>query len=122
MKTLLDEDEGMVVWWMTRSECYSALARRKREGAINTLSQAKAVSILYRLEQSWTQFLPGLYGMRARAEGLLDNYPLRTADAYQLAAAQEWRESRAQGTAGFVCLNDPLRDAAENEGFSVLPT
>jgi hypothetical protein len=43
---------------------------------------------------------------------------LRTGDALQLAAALLWSE----GNAGdIVCLDTSLRDAAEREGFRVLP-
>lgn len=39
---LLKEDPGMVVWWATRSECISALAKKRRDGLIPPLQQARA--------------------------------------------------------------------------------
>lgn len=54
------------------------------------------------------------------AETFLENYPLRTADAYQLAAAYRWAGQNPQGEQ-FVCLDRRLREAAEAEGFSVSP-
>jgi uncharacterized protein len=109
----------MVVWWATRSECISALARRGREGSLTPLAQAQARVRLYRLSQSWTEVQPTLR-LRALAEILLDRHPLRTADAYQLAAALEWIEESPRSEL-FVCLDRRLRPAVEAEGFDVLP-
>lgn len=58
--------------------------------------------------------------VRALAETLLHQYPLRTADAYQLASAMRWRGGSGSG-AGFVCMDHRLREAAEAEGFDALP-
>jgi predicted nucleic acid-binding protein len=116
---LLRSDSQMVVWWATRSECISALARRGRDGSLSPLAQAQARVRLYRLSQSWTEVQPTLR-LRALAETLLDRHPLRTADAYQLAAALEWVEGNPRGER-FVCFDRRLRPAAEVEGFDVLP-
>ena len=117
--TLLREDLGMVVWWMTRSECVSALTRKGREGELTPLEQAQARVRLYQLERAWTEMQP-VPQLRALAEMLLQRYPLRTADAFQLAAALRWRGD-APRSASFVCLDWRLRDAAEAESFSVAP-
>jgi predicted nucleic acid-binding protein len=116
---LLRQDAGMVVWWATRSECVSALARKRREGAIAPIGQARARVVLHRLSEAWTEILPA-DEVRARAEALLDEHPLRTADAYQLSAALEWCGGIAAG-AGFVCFDERLRTATLAEGFDVLP-
>jgi predicted nucleic acid-binding protein len=113
-------DPGMVVWWITRSECVSALARKRRDGTIGPLEQAQARVVLHHLGGAWTEVLPSDV-LRARAELLLDRHPLRTADAYQLAAALDWRNGSPAG-AGFVCFDRRLRAAAGAEGFGVLPT
>lgn len=109
----------MVVWWATRSECVSALARKRREGVVAPIGQARARVVLHRLSEAWTEILPA-DEVRARAEALLDEHPLRTADAYQLSAALEWRVGIAAG-ADFVCFDKRLRTAAKAEGFDVLP-
>lgn len=109
----------MVVWWVTRSECIHALARKNREGVIAPTGYASARVILDRLGEAWSEVLPTAE-VRAEAEALLDKHPLRTADAYQLAAALDW----CGGTPGgkrFVCFDKRLRQAAEAEGFEVLP-
>ena len=47
-------------------------------------------------------------------------HPLRAADAMQLAAAIVWANGQATGHE-FVCLDHRLREAAQREGFTVLP-
>ena len=116
---ILREDTGMVVWWATRSECIHALARRSQDGTIEPLGHARARVRLHRLTRVWTEMQPVL-GLRALAETFLYRHPLSTADAYQLAAAFRWRSGDPRG-ADFVCLDGRLRDAAEAEGFSILP-
>ncbi len=109
----------MLVWWGTRTECVSALARKTREGGLEPLGHAQARVRLHRLSRSWTEVLP-TPRLRALAETLLYRYPLRIADALQLAAASRYRVGDPElGT--FVCLDRRLRNAAEAEGFEVLP-
>ena len=55
-----------------------------------------------------------------RAMRLLTAHPLRPGDALQLAAALSWCGEKPAG-AGFVCLDQRLREAAQREGFEVLP-
>ena len=109
----------MVVWWATRSERISALARRGRDGSLAPLAQAQSHVRLYRLSQSWTEAQPTLR-LRGLAETLLERYPLRTADACQLAAALKWLGGSPQGEES-VCFDRRLRSAAEAVGFDVLP-
>lgn len=59
--------------------------------------------------------------LRTIAIDLLQRYPLRAADAGQLAAAELWRQHTAESV-DFVCLDQRLREAAEAHGFQVLPT
>lgn len=108
---LLSEDTGIVVWWATRSECVSALARRMRGGEISPLEHAQARVRLYRLGSAWTEMQP-VPQLRALAETLVHRHPLSTADAFQLASVVRWRAGDPRG-AGFVCLDGRLRDAAE---------
>jgi len=58
--------------------------------------------------------------LRRTAGRALAAHPLRAADALQLAAALTWSAEQPGGE-GFVCLDDRLRDAAQREGFAVLP-
>jgi hypothetical protein len=58
--------------------------------------------------------------VRQRAERLLSLHTLRTADAFQLAAALIWSQEMPRGLE-FVCLDNNLRESALKEGFSMQP-
>jgi predicted nucleic acid-binding protein len=110
----------MVVWWATRTECVSALRRKTRDGELTPLKHAQARVRLHQLQDAWTEMQP-VTKVRALAETLLHRHPLlRTADAFQLAAAMRWRGGAPMG-ADFVSLDDRLKSAAGDEGFTVLP-
>jgi len=119
VRSILDSDTSMAVWWATRVECSSALARllREGEGSKNTVRDARRV--IAALVKEWTEVLP-TEALRKRAERSLAVHSLRAADALQLAAAMVWARDDPGGHA-FVCLDDQLRDAANREGFQLLP-
>jgi predicted nucleic acid-binding protein len=112
-------DPEAVVWWGSRVECASALARVLRGGKIDEHLQH---DVRRRLATMWRRFLEMQPAdeLRERAMRLLNLHPLRAADALQLAAALEWCEEHTGG-AGFVCLDGRLRAAAAREGFDVYP-
>ena len=58
--------------------------------------------------------------LRSTAERLLAVHPLRTADAFQLAAAILWRQELPTEQS-FVSLDHRLCDVGYREGFTVLP-
>jgi predicted nucleic acid-binding protein len=120
VRRLLDEDPGMVVWWATRTECVSALARRRREGPISSPGEQRARRVLRTLGESWAEVLPS-ETLRGRAERLLGVHMLRSADAFQLASALVWSRGETSERV-FVSLDERLRDACRREGFLVLPT
>jgi hypothetical protein len=119
LRRLADGDSGLVVWWSTRTECISALARRGRERHIKAATEARARRVLRELVAVWSEVLPSEV-VRQRTERLLAVHALRSADAFQLAAALLWSQGRTSAH-GFVCLDDRLRGAATREGFDVLP-
>jgi len=118
-KRLIKADEDVVVWWTTRVECFSALSRRRREGVLSADAELKAKVILSALSTEWSEVQPSEV-VRQRAERLLAIHPLRSADAFQLAAALIWAQENPQGHE-MVCLDQNLREAAHKEGFTVLP-
>jgi predicted nucleic acid-binding protein len=118
-KRLIKADEDVVVWWTTRVECFSALSRRRREGVLSADAELKAKVILSALSTEWSEVQPSEV-VRQRAERLLAIHPLRSADAFQLAAALIWAQENPQGYE-MVCLDQNLREAAHKEGFTVLP-
>jgi predicted nucleic acid-binding protein len=119
VKDLAKKDEDLVVWWATRVECISAMARRRREGVLPIHAERQAKAALTALAKEWSEILP-TEPVRHRAERLLMVHSLRAADALQLAAALLWTEEATAG-AEFVCLDQNLREAALKEGFTVIP-
>ena len=119
VKRFIKTDEDIVVWWATRIECFSALSRRRREGTLSADAEVKAKAILSALSAEWSEVEPSEV-VRHRAERLLVIHPLRSADAFQLAAALIWAEENPQGHE-IVCFDQSLREAAHKEGFIVIP-
>ena len=119
LKSLMKTDEEIIVWWASRVECLSALSRRRREKVLSTDADLKAREILSALSAEWSEVQPTEL-VRQRAERLLAIHPLRSADAFQLAAALIWAQENPQSLE-IVCLDHNLREAAHKEGFSVLP-
>ncbi len=119
MRDLLSSDGDQVVWWGTRTECISALARKGRERVISPMGEAQARVLLFYLGRSWNEVQPG-DRLRTLAEDLLGAHPLKAADALQLAAALVWCAGQTRGRE-FVCLDNQLRTAATAQGFTVVP-
>jgi uncharacterized protein len=119
LKGMMKADEEIIVWWASRVECLSALSRRRREGVLGTDAELKAREILSAMAVEWSEVQPTEL-VRQRAERLLAIHPLRSADAFQLAAALIWAQENPRGFE-LVCLDRNLREAAHKEGFSVLP-
>jgi predicted nucleic acid-binding protein len=118
MRQLLDADRGMIVWWATAVECVAAIARQEREGFLTAEKINDVGDALRELRTRWREVPPSTR-LRDLAMRLLRSYPLRAADALQLAAALVAAEERPD-TLGFVCLDDRLALAASREGFTVV--
>ncbi|HEY6598745.1 MAG TPA: type II toxin-antitoxin system VapC family toxin [Pseudomonadales bacterium] len=114
----LEHDSAMLVWWGTPVECVSALARRERDGSLESDGMRIALQRLRALAEQWHEVLP-TSPLRASAERMLRVHPLRAGDALQLAAALVAAE-RDPPSLEFVTLDDRLRDAASKEGFRVV--
>lgn len=108
----------MAVWWGTPVECWSALARVRRDGLLDARQEEEAARMLEILSQAWLEVLP-TPDVRAHARRVLRLHPLRAADALQLAAALVWAGSPPAGE--MVVLDGRLAEAARLEGLSVLP-
>jgi predicted nucleic acid-binding protein len=119
LRSLASPDADQVVWWVTATECASALTRRRRLGQIDTSGYDSAIVRLTDIRNRWTEIPPSAE-LREEAERLLRTYPLRAADAFQLSAALR-TASGAPEPVPFVCLDDRLCDAARGEGFIVEP-
>ena len=117
-RKLLAEDAEVVVWFLTPLEVISALARRLRESTLKLSDFRKAKGQLLLLERAWFE-VTSVERVRELARRLLESYPLRAADALQLAAAIIISENSPQDTP-FVTLDNRLGLAAEREGFTLL--
>ena len=114
---LLDGDLEIVVWWGSLIECWSALARRRRDGVLTLEDEDAARVVLERMRAAWSEIQP-IEEVRTHAARLLRTHALRSQDAAQLAAALVW----AGGRPGeFVVLDQRLREIARREGFVALP-
>lgn len=113
----LREDEGVMVWWATAVECYSALHRLHREGAMGEDELEAATARLRVLASHWTEVEP-TERVRQQGERLLRLHPLRAADSLQLAAALVSCQHQPD-TLGFLTADAKLAAAARREGFPV---
>jgi len=120
VKAFLARDPEVVIWWGSRVECASALARLLREGKVEAGDGASAKRSLADLLAIAHEVAP-TEPVRERAERLVSTHPLRAADAFQLAAALVWAEERPRGRE-LVSFDGRLRGAASAEGFLVLPS
>ena len=107
---------------LTTAEIASALARRGREGSLSTFERDRLFGtflidcsrsyLLLRVEEDVIQ----------RAVSLLRHYPLRTADAIQLATALQLSQTLQEaqfGSAIVVSADDRILDAAQHEGLPI---
>jgi predicted nucleic acid-binding protein len=114
----LRADPVIIVWAFAATEVVSALARKRREGALKPAVFAPAKQRLLKLEHAWSEVVQ-YDAVRARARRLLETHPLRAADALHLAAALVAFEERSAGIE-FVTFDGRLAEAAEREGFLIL--
>ncbi len=119
IQDIAKKDEMIVVWWGSIVECYSAFGRLRRDGILKPKEEIQVLAVLSQLKGVWTEIEPSDI-IRDITRRLFQNYPLRATDSLQLAAAIVWAEKTPRGHE-FVCLDSRLRDAAQKEGFTVLP-
>ena len=109
----------MGVWWGTWAECAVAVSRLKRERGFRDETEDDARARLDQLAEDWHEIEPSEV-LRFLAMIVSRDHHLKAADCLQLAAALRWCGGET-GDADFVCLDTRLRQAAQDEGFSVLP-
>lgn len=118
-RPVLAEDPTIAIWWATPVECVSAIWRAQRATRVSEELRDRAIRSLATFLAPAAVVQP-TSKVLDRARVLIGRYPLRSADALQLAAAVDWADDSPTGFA-FVCLDDRLRGAAQAEGFRVLP-
>jgi predicted nucleic acid-binding protein len=107
-----------VVWWGSPVEIQSAICRLHRERTLTDAGMLAAVARLEMLSGTWREISAG-DKLRELALGLLNHYPLKAADSFQLAASLIWCEERP-AKRNFVCADQRLSRAARSVGFAVL--
>ena len=105
----------IAVWWSTPVEMRSGFARLVRMGQLTPNEHVQAQVRLDRMRRIWQEVDPS-EPLREQAERLVDRFPLKAADAQQLAAALAWCIGRPKGRA-FISGDSQLLDAARQLGF-----
>ena len=106
------------IWWGSVVECWSALARLRREGVIRADEEVRARERLELFRRGSDEILPS-EEIRGLSGTLLLRHPLRAADSLQLASALIYSGMPASGD--FYCLDERLKEAARLEGLTPLP-
>jgi len=109
---------SIVVWWSTSVEMRSAFERLLRMGQSTPAEHRGAITRMERLRRSWRELAP-TEDLRAEAETLLGRFPLKGADALQLAAAVTWTGSQPKGRV-LISADTQLLDAARQLGFQTV--
>lgn len=104
-----------MVWWGTPVELASAFARLLRMRELDSDGARLAEASLDQMRRRWREVRPD-DALRIDAENFLSRFPLRAADALQLAAAMTWAMGRPQGRV-FISGDAPLLEAAARLGF-----
>ena len=108
----------MAVWWSTPIEMRGAFARLARMGQLTPNGHVQAQVTLEELRSIWQEVDPS-ETLREQAERLVDRFPLKAADAQQLAAAMIWCIGRTKGRA-FISGDSQLLDAARQLEFHAI--
>lgn len=110
-------DAQAVAWWATAVEGRGALVRLQRGGVLSDSAFRASCEHLSTVLASSKEILPSA-NVREIAFQQLERFPLRAADALQLAAALVWWGERPRGR-WFVCADRRLAAAATAAGFDV---
>ena len=116
-RQLLRKNPALVAWWGTAVEASSAFNRLLRQGYFTAGNFKQADHALNHLVEHWHEVQP-LDEIRSEAKRLLKMYPLRAADALQLAAAMIWCRKHPKQHL-FISADVNLLNAVHSEGFSI---
>jgi len=114
---LLYETYGIAAWWATEVEMMSGLTRLDRTGQVDRDRFLIGKRVAQEIVREWFS-VGSTSSIAADACSLLELYPLRAADALQLAAAFEWCEGKPNGQV-FLTFDKRLREAAGLAGFTL---
>jgi predicted nucleic acid-binding protein len=109
---------GMAVWWSAPVEVRGAFARLIRMRQLTLTEHVEARVRLDRMRRLWHEVYPSEQ-LREQAERFVDRFPLKAADAQQLAAAMTWSLNRPRGRV-FISGDTQLLDSARQLGFQAI--
>jgi predicted nucleic acid-binding protein len=109
---------SIAVWWSAPVEMRGAFARLIRMRQLAPGEHVEAQVRLDRMRRQWHEVYPS-EELRERAERFVDRFPLKAADAQQLAAAMTWCLNRPRGRV-FISGDTQLLAAARQLGFQAL--
>ena len=112
------DDPEIAAWCLSPAEIWSAVARKRRDGKLNSPEVRNAREKLSQLMTVWNE-VTDIVAVRQRSFRLLDLYRLRSGDALQLGAALVAVGDHPDG-AELVTTDARLAEAAEIEGFRVI--
>jgi len=112
------EQHGICFWWATPVEMRSAFERLLRMEQLTTAQHGAAAMRLEKLRRGWREVQPN-EALRLQAEAFLMRYPLKAADALQLAAAWTWCSGHPQRYV-FISGDAGLLDAAQKTRFQIV--
>ena len=115
---MLNAQYRIAVWWSTPVEMRSGFARLVRMGQLSPNEHVQAQVRLDRMLCDWLEVDPR-EPLREQAERLVDRFPLKAADALQLAAALAWCGGRTKGRV-FISGDSQMLDAARQLGFQAV--
>ncbi len=107
----------MIVWWGSIAECVSAISRLERESHLNETQATLACKRLTEFRKVWFEVCP-VEHLLQKAVRLLRVHALRSADAFQLAAALCANADRVSGLS-VLSFDKKLLGAASREGLTV---
>jgi len=111
-------NHAVTVWWSTQIEIISGLTRLLRMREIDGTEFVEGKQVARAVAMTWSAIDPSAH-IEREARALLELYPLRAADALQLAAALAWCEGKPKGKV-FLSFDQRLSDAAGQAGFTLL--
>lgn len=110
----------MTVWWATSIEVRGAFAKSVRSAQIPSNSQVQAQVALENLRRTWREIQPNAE-IRARAEELVERFPLTAADALQAGAAWIWCGGHPRNRV-FISGDGRLLEIVGQLGFTPIAT
>jgi predicted nucleic acid-binding protein len=108
----------VTVWWGTSVEIRSAIERLQRMGQLTPSAYVVAELKAKKLQRGWRELGP-TETLRSQSEYFLTRFPLKAADAMQLAAAWIWCNGDTH-SCNFVSADGQLLTAARLLGFQIV--